>query len=292
MTANESRHIRRVRASTEEMQARYDAIFDIVRENQPTGIRFTFYTAVTRGIVPKTRGGYIKVQRAVLQMRREGCIPWPWIVDTHRWRRKPTSWGSLDELLDHVQRDYRRDLWRNSDVAVEVWCESESVAGVLEPITWKWDVPLYPIKGQTSDSFAYGAAQSYRHDPRSLVIFYVGDHDPAGYEIETNLHAKLVEHSGRHDIDFVRLAVDADDVARLGLTGTPPKKSDYIDALTGERVPWTGSAVEVEAISPPVLRQWLDDWISEHVDQEQLRIHQTVEQSDKQLLAAMTGGAR
>ena len=142
------------------------------------------------------------------------------------------------------------------------------------------------------DSFAYGAAQSYRHDPRSLVIYYVGDHDPAGYEIETNLHAKLVEHSGRDDIEFTRLACDADDVTRLGLTGTAPKKHNYVDAITGARVPWTGPAVEIEAISPPLLRQWLDDWIAQHIDPEALRLHRIVEQSDRELLVAMAGGVR
>jgi hypothetical protein len=158
---------------------------------------------------------------------------------------------------------------------------------VLYPITAKWDVPLYPIKGQTSDTFAYGAAQSYRNDPRALVIYYIGDHDPHGYEIETNLHAKLLEHSGRDDIDFVRLACDASDVERLGLTGTPPKKDSYRDAMTGQCVPWAGPAVEIEAIRPPLLRQWLDDWISHHVDPEALRVTQVVEEAERAGLEAL-----
>ena len=93
------------------------------------------------------------------------------------------------------------------------------------PTTSKWDVPLYPIKGQTSDSFVWSAAQAYKDDERDLVIYYVGDHDPAGDQIESNLHAKLIEHSGRDDIDFIRLACDAGDVAELGLTGIPKKSS-------------------------------------------------------------------
>lgn len=289
-TAYDAGHIRRERANPDKMAARYDALFEIVRANQPTGIRFTYYTATTTGLVPKANTGYVKVQRAILKMRREGRIPWSWIVDTNRWMRKPTTWGSVEEMLDDASASYRHALWHDSNVAVEVWCESESVAGVLYPVTSKWDVPLYPIKGQTSDSFAYGAAQSYRHDPRSLVIFYVGDHDPAGYEIETNLHAKLIEHSGRSDIEFTRLACDADDVARLDLTGTTPKKSSYIDAMTGQRVPWTGPAVEIEAIGPPLLRQWLDDWIVEYIDPEALRLHQIAEDSGRLILTNFRDG--
>ena len=138
--------IKRQRATRDEMAARHDALFEIVRAAQPTGIRFTYYTATTRGIVPKTKTGYRKVQRAILQMRREERIPWDWIVDTNRWMRKPSTWGSIEEVLTSAAAGYRRALWRDSIAAVEVWCESESVAGVLYPVTSKWDVPLYPIK--------------------------------------------------------------------------------------------------------------------------------------------------
>jgi hypothetical protein len=270
------------------MEARYEAIYSIVAENQPTSIRFTYYTATTLGLVPKTQNGAAKIQRAVLKMRREGVLPWEWIVDTNRWMRKPDSWGSVDEVLADAASSYRKALWRDSPTAVEVWCESESVAGVLYPVTSKWDVPLYPIKGQTSDTFAYGAAQQYRNDRRRPVIYYVGDHDPHGYEIETNLHAKLIEHSGRN-IGFARLAVTAEDVAELSLPGTTPKKDSYIDAMTGNRVPWHGPAVEVEAVRPPLLREWLDDLISRHVDPEALRLHKIAEDSEREILQRMAG---
>jgi hypothetical protein len=282
----------RSRATRAEMAARNDAIYEIVRAAQPTGIRFTYYRATVKGIVPKTDNGYVKVQRAVLAMRREGRIPWHWITDTNRWMRKPTSYGSVEEAIADIGASYRRAMWRDSPVAVEVWCESESVAGVLYPITAHYDVPLYPIKGQTSDSFAYGAARGYRDDPRRLVIIYVGDHDPAGYEIETNLHAKLIEHSGRRDIEFSRLACDADDVQRLELTGTPPKKTSYVDATTGERVSWVGPAVEIEAIDPPILRSWLEQWITEFIDPDAMRLHRIAEDNERDVLLRMAGGVQ
>lgn len=273
------------------MADRYDAVYEIVRENQPTGVRFSYYTATTLGVVPKTKNGARKVQRAILDMRRNGRIPWSWIVDTNRWMRKPTSYGSVSEVLADAAASYRRALWRDSGTVVEVWCESESVAGVLYPVTSEWDVPLYPIKGQTSDSFAWGAAQSYRDDPRQIVIFYVGDHDPHGYEIESNLRAKLMEHSGRDDISFERMACDAEDVSRFGLTGGTPKKPNYIDAVTGQKVAFRGPAVEVEALSPPWLRATLSSWISQFIDQEKLRLMRVAEESERDILLRMAGGA-
>jgi hypothetical protein len=286
---NEAGNIKRARSTRVEMEARFDAIYRIVKESQPTGIRFAYYRAVVEGIVPKTDSGYVKVQRAILQMRRDGVLPWAWITDNSRWMRKPQSWDSVEDVLADTAAAYRKALWRDNPTAVEVWCESESVAGVLLPITAKWDVPLYPLKGQTSDSFAYSAAMHYRDDPRALLVIYVGDHDPAGYEIETNLHSKLVEHSGRSDIEFCRLACTAGDVQELNLQGTNPKKNSYVDARTGERVPWSGPAVEVEAIDPPLLRAWLDDWISQEIDAEAVRLHKIAEQSERAVLMEIAG---
>ena len=97
-------HIKRDRASRDDMDARYEAIFNIVRDNQPTGIRFTYYTATTRGIVPKTDDGYRKVQRAVLQMRRAGLIPYEWITDSTRWMRKPRTYNSLEDAIESTAK--------------------------------------------------------------------------------------------------------------------------------------------------------------------------------------------
>ena len=63
-------------------------LFGINNQGQATG-----YTATTVGLVEKNIHGYVKIQRAILEMRRSGRIPWRWIVDTGRWSRKPKTWG-------------------------------------------------------------------------------------------------------------------------------------------------------------------------------------------------------
>ena len=100
-----------------------------------------------------------------MHLRETGVIHWTSITDSSRWMRKPETWDSVDEMLSDAASSYRRSLWRDADTRVEVWCESESVAGVIWPVTNEWDVPLYPMKGQTSASFAHSAAMQYRNDP-------------------------------------------------------------------------------------------------------------------------------
>lgn len=271
------------------MAERYDALVEIVAETNPTGGRFVFYRATVGGVVSKDDSGAEKVQRALLKLRRSGRVPYQWITDSTRWMRKPDTWDSAEAMHAEMAESYRRALWRSAGTAVEVWVESESAASVIYPITSRWDVPLYPCRGQSSDTFAFEAAQQYRNDSRSLVIYYVGDHDPAGMEIEFNLNRKLREFSGRDDLTFRRLACTAGQVAEFELSGTKAKKSHYRD-LDRIRVPWTGQAVEVEALDPNYLRELVEDAIVSHIDPHALEITRGVERDELAGLRALAAG--
>lgn len=282
--------VRRYRPTSDELQSRRQALVQIVADAAPTGVRFVYYRAVSKGLFPKTQNGYERVQRDLMQLREQGAIPWTHIVDSSRWMRKPTTWGSVEEMLADTAASYRRDLWRTADTRVEVWCESESVAGVIGSETFAWDVPLFPIKGQTSASFAHAAAMEYRADPRPVVIYYVGDLDPAGVEIEQSLAKKLRDFSGRRDVQVTRLACTPEQVQTLQLVGTKPKKNTYFDATTGARRPWSGLAVEVEAIDAPVLRELVSNAITSHIDPDRYRALRVVEANERAGLEAMARG--
>ena len=99
------------RASREEMSARLDAIFAIVSEIDPCSVRQTFYQTTVRGLMDKTERGYIKVQRALMTLRREGRVPYGWIVDGTRWMHKPRSFSSLEQALKSTAATYRRAVW-------------------------------------------------------------------------------------------------------------------------------------------------------------------------------------
>jgi hypothetical protein len=285
----EAGDIKRKRSTKAEMEERYDALVDIVSDAAPTGVRFCYYRAVSQGIVPKTQNGYVMVQRALMHLREIGVIPWTYIVDSSRWMRKPETWSSADELLFDVARTYRRSNWDDSDTRVEVWCESESVAGVIWPVTSQWDVPLYPMKGQTSASFAYAAAMQYRNDDRPVIIYYVGDRDPAGLEIEANLADKLCKYSGRVDMIINRLACTAEQVTELELIGGKPKKRTWNHPTYGEQ-PFIGEAVEVEAIDAPILRELVADAVTSHLDQQALARTRAIEEQERELLLRMANG--
>lgn len=273
--------LRRGRPTVADAKARRDAIYQIVRESQPTGVRFVYYRAVALGLTPKTQNGYRSIQNLVLDMRRDGTIPWGWIADATRWQYRPKTYSSIKESLAESAQTYRRTLWGNTTSVVEVWCESESIASVIKSVTWQWDVALFPCKGQPSDSFVYEAARQHASNVRPLTIYYLGDHDPAGMEIESNLEAKLATYSGRDDVKIVRLAVTPLQIDQFGLIGTNPKKTTWRDAVTGDLREWVGDAYEVEALDAPYLRDLVERCIRSHLSEREVQLQMRLEDHDR-----------
>jgi hypothetical protein len=270
----------RTRATAAEMAARKAEILRLAREHQPASVRNIYYRAVVEGIVPKTNAGYAKVQRALVELRRSGEMPYEWLTDNVRWARRPDTWDGVDQVLRTTAKMYRRSLWTNAPETVEVWAESDSIAGVIWDVTDTWDVALLPVRGFSSLTFAYSSAQSLNAQNRPARIYYVGDHDPHGLEIEKNLRNYLNEWA-TVPIAFERLGVTWDQVAEMGLPGTSPKK--------GYGYPL---AVEAEALPPNVLRDIVETAISEHVDERSLEVVRIAEESERELLLRFAESVR
>jgi hypothetical protein len=83
---------------------------------------------------------------------------------------------------------------------------------------------------------------------------------------------------------FERLAVTEDQIYDLDLPTRPTKQSDSRARGFG------GGSVEVDAIPPTVLRQIVEDAITQHIDQRQLDIDRHYEQSEREILTRMIGG--
>jgi hypothetical protein len=139
--------IKRVRAMKAVVGARRDALFDIVAKMQPMTVRQVFYQATVHGVVEKTEAGYTKVQTDLALMRKSGDLPYSWLADNTRWQRKPRTFNSIEEALQHSARFYRKNLWAAADCYVEVWLEKDALSGVIYSVTSAYDVPLMVARG-------------------------------------------------------------------------------------------------------------------------------------------------
>ena len=266
-----------------------DAIEETLLQLNPMTCRQLFYQLVVQGVIAKTQNEYKStVIRLLEEMRRSGRIPFSWIVDNSRWMRKPSSYESLTDMLEQSQRFYRRDKWNGQGVYVEIWCESNAIAGVLYEATSEWDVPLMVSKGFSSITFLHSAAESIQYEDKPAYLYYFGDHDPSGIDIDRKILSDLHEFAPDADITFERVAVIPEQIEKWNLPSQPPKKTDSrIRSFKGE-------AVELDSIPPKELIAIADRCIKQHIDFDEYNrmvIAETAEQVTLETIIGNLGGA-
>ncbi len=288
------------RSTRAEVKSFRSKLFELVREAQPCSVRHAYYLAVTHGLVGKDAGGkrgnYTKVMRAIGDMREAGDLPFRWIVDNTRLRRGPSLWRNSTDALEYWARAYRRDLWQRQDHYLEVWCESDSIAGVIARVTEDLGIDIMPMRGQSSKTFAWAAAQSWNGDMRTIVVLYIGDYDPAGLVIADSLEERLARYAkdvSIGDLKFVRLAVSARQVRELGLVGhalnpKAPGVSEFRSLCAQHGLAY--EAVEAEAVEPNRMRELVREAIESYIDPWSWKQQRAVEAAERESLAALAGG--
>jgi hypothetical protein len=281
--------IKRSRRTRAEIDVIRDAIYSVLAEDYPMTVRQVFYRLVSRGSIAKTEAEYKQtVCRLLTEMRRDGSIPWGWITDFTRTMRKPRTFSGLEHAVQATAEHYRRALWYDLDIRVEVWLEKDALAGVLYQETSRYDVPLMVTRGYPSLSFLHGAGEEIEEDGKPTFIYYFGDHDPSGVDIPRKVEAGLREFAPTTEIHFERVAVTPEQIERLGLPTRPTKATDSRSRT------FDGESVEVDAILPRTLRALCRRCIEGHLTENVLRAHRAAEESERQLLtewAASIGGA-
>lgn len=247
-------------------------------------VRHVFYLVASKGLCPKTNSGYRQVQRQVLAMRREGFISHDKIADNTRYRLKPSTHANLGDFLERSAKRYRQDIWLDADAYVEVWCEKDSIAGVLSPITEEFDVPLYVARGYSSESFCYEAAQHMRASCKPPFVYYLGDFDPSGWHMSQNLEDRL--RGFCPEVRFERLGVNVEQVRDWNLQTRPTKKKDTRAASFFDEFGRDAESVELEAVHPDTLAGLLRDVIQSHVDPALLKQVQLEEKAAREALGS------
>ena len=153
---------RKGRRSKVEIEFIKTAIARVLSDENPMTVRQVFYRLVSLGVIEKTENEYKStVCRLLTDMRRGGDVPYRWIADNTRWMRKPATYSNLEQAIQETAQFYRRRLWDDQEVYVEIWLEKDALSGVLYPITAKYDVPLMVTRGYPSLSFLHSAAEGH-----------------------------------------------------------------------------------------------------------------------------------
>lgn len=271
---------RRTKAEMEEIR---QAIEEALLDHRPMTVRQVFYRMAVEGVVPKQESrGYNTVQRLLAEMRRDGRVPFNWIVDSSRMVRRPTTFDSAEDALRRTAETYRRDLWASTDVHVQMWLEKEALAGVLAETTKKWDVPLWVNRGYSSITYLHnGAAEINRalDAGKTAFVYNFGDHDPSGVGAWEKLQEDLrewVEYPSR--VRFERVAVVPEQIRSWDLPSRMTKKSDP------RSKDFDGRSVELDAIPPGELKGLVEQCVTRHISQRQLEKVRQIEQQEEETL--------
>jgi hypothetical protein len=275
----EPRPIKRHRRTAAEIDHLMVQIYQVVESDPPMSVRQVFYRLVSIGAIDKTEHAYKNVVVRLLgKMRREGLLPFGWIADNTRWIRKPTTYSSLEAALHATAATYRRSVWYDAEVHVEVWVEKEALAGVIYGVTGEWDVPLVPLRGYSSISLLHSVAEEIQALGKPAYIYYFGDRDPSGVDIDRVAEKDVRQFASAVEIHFERMAVLPSQIVSLNLPSRPTKKTD------SRNRGFAGESVELDSIPPGQLRALVRMCIERHVDPRQLEQIQRVEESERGLL--------
>jgi hypothetical protein len=276
---------KRHRATKAEVEDRRAKLLGIIATMKPMTVRQVFYQATVRGIIEKAEAGYAKVQTDLTLMRREGELPYGWLVDNTRVQRKPRTFNGVEEALLSTARFYRKDLWADADAYVEIWLEKDALSGVVYPVTSMYDVPLMVARGYASLSFLHSAAEYINDLDVPAYIYHLGDHDPSGVNAGEKIEETLMEMAPAADIHFKRLAVNPEQIVEWHLPSRPTKASDTRAAKFG-----SDFSVELDAIEPARLREIVQVAIEEHLPPDQFEVLKAAEASERYIISKLVGG--
>jgi hypothetical protein len=292
----------RRRATRDEMEERALFLIDYAQEHGPVTVRQLYYRAEVASVpgVDKTEGGYDKIQRQVLALRRVGRLPYRHVADLTRWMRKPNTYDSVEQALQTTAQLYRKALWADAEVHIEVWLEKDALAGVIYPVTALYDVPLMVARGYSSETFCFEAIESRENDDRPYVVYYLGDFDRSGRDAATTLKEKLERFAAEKDVEvaFIHLAIEAEDILEFDdsdkqvlvnvggqvrwLPTREPKRRSPADRL------WPYPfACELDAIEADDLRAAVRWAIERHLPPDRLELLKIAEESERELIAGL-----
>jgi hypothetical protein len=195
----------------------------------------------------------------------ENGIPPDWIIDELREGEMPCVWDDAAGYMDATRRDYRRDLWQDQPVYCEVWSEKATVLASLRPITHELGVRLRPCRGYGSCGMENDIGYLFEDIEKPIHIFFLGDFDPSGDDIERDIHKRTQNASGR-TFTVTRLAIHKEDIRRFRL---PPKKIKDKDSRSAgfrKKHGNNASTVELDALPVEELRRRVREAIEGLID--------------------------
>lgn len=251
-------------AESLELVDRVRDVLDLFRAHLPVTIRQVFYRLVATIGFPKDESSYARLCETLNRARRSGLVAWDSFRDDGFTRKAAPSWESSADWADDIVASavgFRLDRQLGQSRRLVVWCEAGGMVPQLYRVAREYSVPVFSSGGFDSVTAKHDVAQELAGMGETTVL-HVGDLDPSGVHmfgsLDEDVRAFLAGMDADCRVEFVRLAVTREQVDRLDLETSPPKKSD--------KRSFDGDTVQCEAIPPDELARILRRAILERID--------------------------
>jgi len=237
----------------------------ILKQERPMTIRQLFYRLVSVSEISNSLRDYQRVSRIMTKVREDGRCPFEWIVDRSRPTYQPNVWTNPQAYAEVVKNSYRKDYWAMQPVHVEVWTEKDAIIGSIAEITDELGVTVRVGRGFQSTTMVRQIATLFAKISKPKIVFYLGDHDPSGHDIERDLRHRVQSHvpSGK-TFDLRRLAIFEADIQKFNLPPLRVKQSD--SRAISFLAKFSNRCVELDALPPTELRHRLRSAIEKVMD--------------------------
>jgi len=247
--------------------------------SMPITSRQIFYRLVSLGIIENNISGYRKVCGICSNARYAGLIDWDDILDDTRGAYKTPDWPDIETAVKNQIDEFRLDRWKESEYYIEVFVEKRGMVNTFFPITNKYDVRVVACGGWDSTANVWDQACRFmekQNQGKKNIVLYFGDFDPSGDYMHETVEKRLgefgvklemkrillnIEHVQIYDlpVKFKVMAKRKDGKSYDKLRADPRAKN--FEEKYGELM-----QVEIDAMDPPVLNEYLENSISEYLD--------------------------
>jgi 5S rRNA maturation endonuclease (ribonuclease M5) len=266
----------------------------IAEREKPTSVRGIYYMALAADLIDKDsqakRNNYMRVQRRLLQMRRDGRMSYSWITDGNRTIYGYDRFADEDAFSAYAANIHRKDYWLESPVRVEVWVEKDSMAGKLKPVVRdEYGLDLYVSRGFASETYLQEAAAHIRSDGRPTYVYLLTDFDASGMGIAETVEERLAQMAYPADVFVERIAATPQQIEEYELITQPVTRTDTRARKFIQR--FGTETVELDAIPASEVRRLVRGTIERHMDPRRLAFLRMVEEEERDGIRALHGGA-
>lgn len=231
--------------------------------------RQVYYRIISAGILPNSTKSYRCVAELLVDMRDDGTIDYARIVDRGRAAVKRSAWSSSIKLMEAATEQFYLERWTAQPTMVHIALEKRALEGVFGEACREYGVPLYPFGGYASVPLLYAWSKDIKAATdrgQRVQIYYFGDFDADGLDIERAAIARLRERHGAvfswERRGLLRADLDAPGMVVLPSKGSSPRAKSYRD--TFGRI----GGAELDALDPDELLRRVEDAVEPHIERE------------------------